>query len=96
MEVYHNGKWGTVCDDGWDINDARVACRQLGFRYVVNSYRFAHFGQGTGPIFLDNVDCSGSELSLFSCKHDGVGTNFCGHYEDAGVGCGNTTGENKR
>ena len=89
--------WGTVCDDGWDIKSARVVCRQLGFRYTIDAYRAAAFGQGTGPILLDNFFCFGSESSLFSCERFGgasVGIHNCDHSEDASVVCGNTQGRN--
>ena len=93
VEVYYNGAWGTVCDDGWDIKDARVVCRQLGFRYALNAYQNSRYGRGTGPILLDNVNCLGSESSLLSCGHSGVGIHNCNHREDASVRCGNTGGE---
>ena len=93
VEVYYNGTWGTVCDDYWSINDARVVCRQLGFRDTLNAYRGAHYGQGTGPIFLDNVNCLGSESSLFLCRHIGLGNHNCRHSQDASVQCENTAGE---
>ena len=97
MEVYYNGTWGTVCDDDWDINDARVVCKQLGFCYALNAYRGARYGQGTGPILLDNVLCYGYESSLFSCSHSGMENHKCNHSKDASVQCGgSTSGENKR
>ena len=94
MEVYYNGTWGTVCDDDWDINAASVVCKQLGFRDATEAYGNAHYGQGTGQILLDNVDCSGSESSLLSCRHRKVGDNDCDHSEDASVRCGANEGGN--
>ena len=96
VEVYYNGTWGTVCDDGWGINDARVVCRQLGFEDAEDNVCCAVFGSGTGQIWLDDVGCAGHESSLFSCRHGGVGIHNCGHGEDAGVRCRDRRGENKR
>ena len=95
VEVYYNGAWGTVCDDDWDINDANVVCRQLGFSVALNAYRKARYGQGAGRILLDDVSCLGNESSLFSCNHRGLGNYYnCGHSKDASVRCGNNGGEN--
>ena len=88
VEVYYNGIWGTVCDDRWSTFDAYVVCRQLGFGLTGRSFSRAHFGEGLGPIWLDNVACSGSESTLASCGHLGVNiTRNCDHHEDAGVRC---------
>ncbi|XP_072049871.1 neurotrypsin-like [Amphiura filiformis] len=88
VEVLHNGIWGTVCDDAWDHQDAKVVCRQLGLPYE-DAYAMsqAYFGQGSGPVWLDEVQCSGSEDSLDECQHAGWGIGNCGHGEDAGVVC---------
>ena len=59
VEILHDGVWGTVCDDLWDADDARVVCRQLGLSGDT-PHQSAAFGSGSGPIWLDNVGCSGS------------------------------------
>ena len=83
-----NNQWGTVCDDHWGISDAEVVCRQLGYLTSSNAYHGAHFGQGTGPIWLDSVQCTGSETHLVNCTNRGdIGIHDCGHDEDAGVEC---------
>lgn len=43
LEIYHNGQWGTVCDDTFDMNDAHVACRMIGFRYFELRLHFLYF-----------------------------------------------------
>ena len=95
VEVYHNGRWGTVCDDNWDINDARVVCRQLGFPDAEAALKNSYFGRGTGAILLDDLRCEGNESSLFSCRHNGVGIHYCRHREDAGARCIDPEGENE-
>ena len=88
VELYHQGQWGTVCDDGWSLQDAQVVCRQLNCPPALSATSGAQFGQGSGAILLDQVSCSGSESSLTECGHQGIGKHNCNHGQDAGVICG--------
>ena len=87
VEVFYNGKWGTVCDDSWNLNDAKVVCRQLGFPGAKAALQGRYVPDGKGQIWLDDVTCIGSEQLLGNCRHRGWGTHNCGHNEDAGVRC---------
>ncbi|NXO55286.1 DMBT1 protein, partial [Aramus guarauna] len=87
VEVFHNEKWGTVCDDSWDFADAKVVCRQLDCGMVISAPQRAHFGQGKGPIWLDDVRCTGTEAALSECRAKGWGIHGCEHGEDASVVC---------
>ncbi|XP_033764405.1 deleted in malignant brain tumors 1 protein-like isoform X2 [Pecten maximus] len=88
VEVLHNGTWGTVCDDSWDDDDAKVVCRMLGHSSVVAVHTSkARYGSGVGPIWLDETQCSGQETNLGQCSMEPFGRGDCDHTEDAGVIC---------
>ncbi|XP_051508053.1 lysyl oxidase homolog 3B-like isoform X1 [Myxocyprinus asiaticus] len=87
IEVFFKGEWGTICDDDFSLASAHILCRQLGFVSATGWTHSAKYGKGTGKIWLDNVQCSGSERSISMCKSRGWGNSDCTHDEDAGVIC---------
>ena len=89
VEVQHNGTWGIICRDSWDVRDAEVVCRQLGFDGVLTAFTraWASFGQGVRQIWLDDLQCQGNETSISECSHLGWGVHDCNHYDDVGVVC---------
>nr|XP_021546100.1 antigen WC1.1-like [Neomonachus schauinslandi] len=87
VEILHQGSWGTICDDSWDLRDAYVVCRQLGCGAALNATVSAHFGEGSDPIWLDDLKCTGKESHIWKCPSQGWGQHNCRHKEDAGVIC---------
>ena len=72
--MLYAGIWGAISSNNWDINDATVACRQLGYQAgaeaaVTNGI----YGPVSGPVWLTNLNCSGNETDLMSCYHDVIG-----------------------
>ncbi|KAJ8034625.1 Neurotrypsin [Holothuria leucospilota] len=88
LEVFFNNEWGTICDNGWDLVDATVACREIGYRVALFTHRQAFSGKGSGFIWLTNVQCNGNESSLTECKHEIFAEPQCSHHQDVGVLCG--------
>ncbi|NXS27088.1 SRCRL protein, partial [Pomatostomus ruficeps] len=87
VEVFHAGRWGTVCDDTWDVADAQVVCRQVRCGHALSAPGAAQFGRGSGVIWLDETNCTGEEPPLGACPARSWGNNDCYHGEDAGAVC---------
>ena len=87
VEVYHNGEWGTVCNDGWDLSDAQVVCRELHLGVATAATHDAFYGEGSGQIWLEIFDCTGTEWSIRNCSHGEKRIENCSHSDDASVKC---------
>ena len=85
ITILYNGQYGTVCDDLFDLESANVVCRQLNFTGALSVT--SNFGAGRGPIWLDDVECNGTETSIEYCSHGGFGVHNCNHNNDVGVVC---------
>jgi len=85
LEVNYQGTWGTVCKNSFGDIDARVVCYML--RYAVGYPIVNRYGAGSGQIWLDEVQCNGTETTIADCQHRGWGVHDCGHGEDVSVSC---------
>ena len=92
IEVFIQGQWGTVCEDAWNLADAVVACRQLGYGHpydITRRWLSPYFGPNYNiPILLDNMFCRATENRLQDCPAlVGNTSHNCRHIQDAGVIC---------
>ncbi|RDD39051.1 Fibrillin-2 [Trichoplax sp. H2] len=88
INIYHNNIWGTVCGYAFDMTDANVACRQLGFNSGASNYS-NYYGSSTSRIWLSGLRCRGNETYLRDCPHNGWNVHNCNHSGDIGVTCRN-------
>ena len=89
VDVRYSGQWGAICDNGWDINDAMVICRQLGYTSALRPTIDSTYPPSTenSQLWLDFVSCRGNESSIQFCAHSGWGETFCNTNNEAGVIC---------
>ncbi|XP_071150476.1 neurotrypsin-like [Mytilus edulis] len=89
IKIFHNRRWGTVCDDSFDDIDAQVACRQLGYNNGI--FNGGKVTTKEMKIWLDNVDCIGDEAALANCPNAGWGVEDCSRGENVKIECNNKT-----
>lgn len=103
VEVCIANVWGTVCSHGFNTRGYDVLCAQLGYPRSGCEFAMSLFpcgcnifsravssvvqAQGSGQIWLSNVECAGSEARLVDCPADPPGQHSCSHSEDIGVTC---------
>ena len=89
----NNSQWGGICDDNFDIYDAQVVCRMLGYAFarealVLSTADDLYGIASSGDNFvLDELNCNGNEDSVFDCPHNGEWMENCEKEEIAGVHC---------
>ena len=86
-----NQGWKGVCDDAFDLNDAHVICRMLGYSSGASSAytNSSPFGHGTSfnDFAVDDLQCQGTETSIADCQHSAWYIDNCSSSEWAGVQC---------
>ena len=87
--MLYGSLWGSIQGSGWDMKNANVVCRQLGYEGALMALKYGSsiFGEGHGPVWLSNVKCKGKELYLWNCSHSRISGTYVLHDNDAAVVC---------
>ncbi|XP_027035864.1 vascular endothelial growth factor receptor 3-like isoform X5 [Pocillopora damicornis] len=86
VEVFYKGKWGKICTNGWDLNDAQVICRQLGFEEALAEFFGSNVEDGNTTSVMADVSCTGAEDELASCTRSDGKLNVPGQCQGDGKG----------
>ncbi|XP_069856086.1 CD5 antigen-like [Dipodomys merriami] len=89
VEVEWKGQWGTVCDDGWGMEEVTVVCRQLSCGEAKRSssgFQYKPSTEIVPSVLIQSVDCKGTEDTLAQCKLE-EDVFDCSRTEEAGASC---------
>lgn len=86
VEIYSDD-WGTICDEGLDEVEGEMICIEAGCSSLISIHSGALFGEGSGPLLTDDLNCFGNESSVLNCEWVNH-TDTCDHTKDVGVVCG--------
>merc|ERR1712004_340839 len=89
LQIAYNGEWGAVCDDVYNSNLARVACREMGYLGGYQSSSGIFGISSTSSVFLDKVLCTGSEAHIIECQHNPWLDHNCGNHQIVNIRCNN-------
>ncbi|POI18663.1 hypothetical protein CIB84_017593, partial [Bambusicola thoracicus] len=87
VEVKLRGRWGTVYDNEWDMDDAEVVCQQLGCGSAASTRFTWHISQVRTPVMLERVKCKGTEKAIWDCNINGWGPYNVTRVYNASVVC---------
>lgn len=85
VEIYSED-WGTICDEGLDEVEGQMICIETGCGPFISMHSGDLFGEGSGPLLTDDMNCFGNESSVLDCDWHNH-TDECDHTRDAGVVC---------
>ncbi|KAF4114844.1 hypothetical protein G5714_005067 [Onychostoma macrolepis] len=87
VQIRYNKQWGAVCHSGWDLADATVLCRELNCGDIVEPKEYVETSE---LILMDELACTGNELTVQDCPFTGWGVSSCLDGLHAGVFCQKT------
>ncbi|XP_071788352.1 neurotrypsin-like [Asterias amurensis] len=89
LEIFYDGKWGTICNTDWTRENSIVACRELGYSHLwYDGNGLGSGGSGyKGPILQEGITCKGDEERLDQCELGTWSQHQCSHKQDVSLGC---------
>ncbi|XP_070685412.1 scavenger receptor cysteine-rich type 1 protein M130-like [Pempheris klunzingeri] len=86
LEVKSDQLWSSVCEDGFDLLDAEVVCRELGCG-APSALQGALYGEVEAPVWSKEFQCNGRESALLDCRQSGSARDTCSPGKAVGLTC---------